>query len=194
MPLASPSFITVVSGLPRSGTSLMMQMLSAGGVPVLADQHRLPDENNPRGYFEFEPVKRLRTNQSWLPAAQGYAVKIIHLLLPELPTDGRFAYRVLFMQRPIEEILASQRAMLQRQGKPGAADEFLRTTYEHQLQEREHYLAAHDCFRYLNIEYHHLISSPADVAAEVAGFLELPLDVEKMVAAVDPSLYRQRAQ
>src|ERR1700747_3518113 len=95
----TPLFVTVVSGLPRSGTSLMMQMLSAGGMPVLTDRHRSPDKSNPRGYFEFEPVKRLRTDQSWLPAAQGRALKVIHLLLTELPADRRFAYQVLFMQR-----------------------------------------------------------------------------------------------
>ena len=190
----TPLFITVVSGLPRSGTSLMMQMLSAGGLPVLTDQHRSPDESNPRGYFEFEPVKRLRTDQSWLPTAQGRALKVIHLLLTELPADSRFTYRVLFMQRPLEEVLASQRTMLQRQGKPSAADHVLRETYQRQLQQTEQYLTRHDCFQWKKVEYHRLVTSPAEVAAEVAAFLELPLTIEKMVAAVNPSLYRERVE
>ncbi len=114
------NFITVVSGLPRSGTSLMMQMLVAGGLPALTDAVRSPDESNPRGYFEFEPVKRLRTDASWLEQARGRAVKIIHLLLRELPTDGRFQYRVLFLRRPLEEVIASQSAMLARAGKASA--------------------------------------------------------------------------
>jgi len=117
--------ITIVSGLPRSGTSLMMQMLAAGGLPPLTDGERTSDESNPRGYYEYEPVKRLRTDRSWLPQAQGRVVKIIHLLLRELPVEGQFQYRVILMKRPIEEILASQRAMLQRASKAAAADAVL---------------------------------------------------------------------
>jgi hypothetical protein len=107
-------FITVVSGLPRSGTSLMMQMLAAGGLPPLTDNLRDADESNPRGYFEFDPVKRLRSDRSWLDQARGHAVKIIHVLVRELPADGQFHYRLLLMKRPMEEILASQRALLER--------------------------------------------------------------------------------
>ena len=103
-------YLTIVSGLPRSGTSLMMQMLQAGGLPAFTDRVRSADESNPRGYFEFEPVKRLRTDRSWLPQARGHAIKIIHLLLRELPLDGSLVYRIVFMQRPLEEVLASQRA------------------------------------------------------------------------------------
>jgi hypothetical protein len=110
-------FITVVSGLPRSGTSLMMQMLAAGGIPPLTDHRRAPDESNPRGYFEFEPVKRLRTDRLWIGQAQGHAIKVIQLLLRELPTDGQFDYRVILMHRSMAEVLASQRAMLERQNK-----------------------------------------------------------------------------
>ncbi|MDP3613979.1 MAG: hypothetical protein Q8R98_19230, partial [Rubrivivax sp.] len=105
-------FITVVSGVPRSGTSLMMQMLHAGGLPVLSDGLRTADENNQRGYFEFEPVKRLRSDRSWLPQARGHAVKIIHLLLRELLLDGSVQDRIVLMLRPLDEVLASQRTML----------------------------------------------------------------------------------
>ena len=118
-------FITVVTGLPRSGTSLMMQMLAAGGIPPLTDYQRKPDESNPRGYFEFEPVKRLRADRSWLDQAHGRAIKVIHLLLRELPTDGIYNYRVILMKRSIKEVLASQRVMLDRQGKTGADDVML---------------------------------------------------------------------
>src|SRR6185295_16167693 len=118
--MSASDFVTVVSGLPRSGTSLMMQMLSAGGMSALTDEKRTADESNPRGYFEFEPVKRLRADQAWLGEARGRVVKIIHLLLRELPADGRLAYRVIFMKRPLDEILASQRVMLEREGKKSA--------------------------------------------------------------------------
>src|SRR5665213_1543473 len=124
-------FITIVSGLPRSGTSLMMQMLAAGGIPPLTDQQRMPDENNPRGYLEYEAVKQLRNDRSWLANARGKAVKIIHLLLSELPNDGSLTFRVFLMQRAIDEVLASQRKMLARDGKAGAAlaDETLARIY-----------------------------------------------------------------
>src|SRR4029079_1243109 len=142
----SQDFVTVVSGLPRSGTSLMMQMLAAGGLPPLTDSVRAPDESNPRGYLEFEPVKRLRTDQSWLEQARGHAVKIIHLLLREIPTDGRFAYRVIFLQRPLEEVLASQRVMLEKQGKKSADEKVLLGIYQSQLAQIQQWLAAHECF------------------------------------------------
>src|SRR4051812_48441025 len=126
-------FITIVSGLPRTGTSLMMQMLAAGGIPPLTDNLRQPDESNPRGYYEFEPVKKLRSDRTWLGQARGKAVKIIHLLLRELPVDGSFRYRVLLMQRPMSEVLSSQRAMLARQGKASADDAMLTKIYAAQL-------------------------------------------------------------
>jgi len=107
--------ITVVSGIPRSGTSLMMQMMSAGGMPVLTDGQRSADDNNPRGYFELESVKSLARNQDVLTQADGKVVKVISSLLPSLPKD--FEYRVVFMCRPLEEVVSSQNRMLERLGK-----------------------------------------------------------------------------
>jgi hypothetical protein len=191
--MAEPNdFITVVSGLPRSGTSLMMQMLSSGGLPALTDEKRIADESNPRGYFEFEPVKRLRTDQAWLAEARGRAVKIIHVLLRELPADGRFAYRVILMKRSLEEILASQRAMLQRQGKKSADETALRRIFQQQLLETESYLAAHPQFSLLRVDYHDVLESPLTCAKKVQSFLDRDLDVEAMARAVDPALYRER--
>ena len=185
-------FITVVSGLPRSGTSLMMQMLAAGGLPALTDAVRAPDESNPRGYLAFEPVKRLRTDQSWLGHAQGKAVKIIHLLLRELPTDGRFAYRIIFMQRPIEEVLASQRVMLERQGRKSAEDGALSKIYQSQLSQLHQWLATQSCFHTLAMEYHRVLAEPLASAKEIDAFLGRGLDVAAMSKIVDPILYRQR--
>src|SRR2546428_1479705 len=107
-------FITIVSGLPRSGTSMMMRMLDAGGLPVLVDNIRKADDDNPYGYYEFEPVKRLSSDSSWLREARGKAFKMVYALLYELPKD--YDYRVIVMQRKMDEIIASQRAMLCRQG------------------------------------------------------------------------------
>src|SRR6478736_4419274 len=133
LPGVERDFVTVVSGLPRSGTSMMMQMLAAGGLPILTDNVRAPDESNPRGYLEYEAVKRLRTDHSWLQQARGHAVKIIHLLLRELPIDGRFQYRVLFVERPIAEIIESQQIMVGRAGKAGADPLVLSKVFLNQL-------------------------------------------------------------
>lgn len=169
-----------------------MQMLAAGGLPTLTDSIRVADENNPRGYFEFEAVKKLRADQSWLERARGHAVKIIHLLLRELPTDGRFTYRVLIMQRAMDEVLASQSKMLQRAGKTAADPALLARTYATQLAQVKDWLGAHPCFSCLQVEHRRLLSQPDVIAQEVAKFLELDLDVTKMAQAVDPALYRER--
>ena len=184
--------ITVVSGLPRSGTSLMMQMLAAGGLPPLTDNLRVADESNPRGYFEFDPVKRLRSDRSWLDQARGRAVKIIHVLVRELPADGQFNYRVLLMKRPIEEILASQRAMLEREGKASAENATLAKIFRSQLEQLEQWLAAQPAFSFLAVDYHRVLKEPLVVAREVRAFLHQNLNLEAMAAAVDPALYHQR--
>jgi hypothetical protein len=188
----APNVITVVSGLPRSGTSLMMQMLEAGGLPLLTDNVRLPDENNPRGYFEFEPVKQLRVDQSWLGQACGRAVKIIHLLVRELPDDGRFEYRVILMKRPMDEILSSQRLMLERQGKISGDRGLLASAFRDQLSKLEKWLKAQPHFKTLSIDYHDVIAKPKIVANDVDNFVGGGLDTEAMARAVDPALYRQR--
>jgi hypothetical protein len=185
-------FITVVSGLPRSGTSLMMQMLAAGGIPPLTDNLRVADESNPRGYFEFDPVKRLRRDRRWLDQARGRAVKIIHVLVRELPADGRFQYRVIVMKRPMEEILSSQRAILEREGKTSADDATLAKIFRSQLEQLEQWLAAQPAFSFLAVDYHRALNEPLEVAKEVNAFLQANLDLEAMAAAVDPTLYHQR--
>jgi hypothetical protein len=186
------NFITVVSGLPRSGTSLLMQMLAAGGLPVLTDALRTPDPHNPRGYFELEAVKHTRTDPSWLAEAQGKAVKVVHLLLPSLPIDRE--YRVLFMQRELTEVLDSQRAMLTQQGRPVAnlPDAKLREIFEKQLAEVRQWLARHPNFQVLELQHREVIAAPATAAEQVASFLGGDLNQERMAAVVDPSLYRQR--
>jgi hypothetical protein len=188
-------FVTIVSGLPRSGTSLMMQMLAAGGIPALTDQVRAPDESNPRGYFELEAVKKLGSDRTWLAEARGKAVKVIHFLLQQLPADGSVAFRVILMQRAMNEVLASQRKMLARQGKPGApvSDEQLARIYNGQLETAERHLTSSPAFSVLRVEHRTLLANPAPVAAQISGFLG-GLDVGAMIAAVDPALHRERSQ
>ena len=189
---AARGFITVVSGLPRSGTSLMMQMLHAGGLPVLTDGLRTADENNLRGYYEFEPVKRLRGDSAWLPKARGQAVKIIHLLLRGLLLDGSLQYRIVFMRRPLDEVLSSQRAMLQRDGKAGADPALLKKAYENQLAQIDTWLAAQACISVLPVDYHQVVQEPGSVAEALDAFLGPGQDTVAMVGAVDPALHRQR--
>ncbi len=189
----SEGFVTIVSGLPRSGTSLMMQMLAAGGIPPLTDLHRAADESNPRGYFEYEAVRRLRTDHSWLETARGHAVKVIHLLLKELPLDRALEYRVIMMRRPLGEVLSSQRAMLERQGKQAANEVLLAKAFPAQMDEARRWLAAQPVFKVLEIQHPALFENPQPTLATLNEFLGGRLSVSAMAAMIDPALYRQRA-
>jgi hypothetical protein len=187
-----PAAITVVTGIPRSGTSLLMQMLAAGGLPVLCDGVRAPDADNPRGYFEFEPAKRIASDASWLARAEGGAVKIVHTLVPSLPSYRR--YRVLLVRRRLDEVLASQRAMLARRGEPHdpAEDARLLPALRAQLARLERWLAAREDLAWLPVDHGELITDPKGQALRIAAFLGGGLDAAAMATCVDPGLYRQR--
>jgi hypothetical protein len=191
--MPSPLPVTVVSGLPRSGTSLAMQMIHAGGIPALTDGQRTSDDSNPRGYFELERVKQLKQDKSWLDDAAGKVVKVIHLLLAELPDDR--PYRVVFMQRDLREVVQSQATMLARSGRTGGqlAPERLIAVYEQQLKTVEQWLAARPNFSVLRVPYAQLVSDPSGVVPTVNAFLGGTLDEARMRAAVDPGLHRNRA-
>ena len=184
--------VIVVSGLPRSGTSLAMQMIHAGGVEAVTDGQRASDEDNPRGYFEFERVKQLRNDRTWLDGAEGKVVKVIHLLLTELPDDR--PYRVVFMQRDLGEVVRSQATMLARSGRAGGqlAPERLMAVYAQQLAAVDAWLAARPYFQVLKVPYAQMVADPATHAAAVNRFLGGTLDETGMRAAVDPSLHRNR--
>ena len=185
--------ITIVSGLPRSGTSLMMQMLEAGGLLPFTDGVRTADESNPKGYYELEAVKRTKQDPSWLDNAAGRCVKMISMLLYDLP-PGR-AYRVIFMRRNMDEILASQSAMLKRRGEgQGAGDDEMRKHYEAHLQKLELWLKAQKNISVLYCDYNSLVGKPREHVERIREFLEIPLDVDRMTGAVDPALHRQRAK
>ena len=191
--MPSPLPVTVVSGLPRSGTSLAMQMIHAGGIPALTDGQRTSDDSNPRGYFELERVKQLKQDKSWLDDAAGKVVKVIHLLLAELPDDR--PYRVVFMQRDLREVVQSQATMLARSGRTGGQlpPERLIAVYEQQLKTVEQWLAARPNFSVQRVPYAQLVSDPAGVVPTVNAFLGGTLDEARMRAAVDPGLHRNRA-
>jgi hypothetical protein len=191
--MPSPLPVTVVSGLPRSGTSLAMQMIHAGGIPALTDGQRTSDDSNPRGYFELERVKQLKQDKSWLDDAAGKVVKVIHLLLAELPDDR--PYRVVFMQRDLREVVQSQATMLAHSGRTGGqlAPERLIAVYEQQLKTVEQWLAARPNFSVLRVPYAQLVSDPAGVVPTVNAFLGGTLDEARMRAAVDPGLHRNKA-
>jgi hypothetical protein len=185
--------VVVVSGLPRSGTSMLMRMLEAGGLPPLTDALRSADADNPRGYYEFEPVKQLRQGDtSWLPQAQGKAVKIISALLAYLPPTQ--TYQVIFIQRAIPEILASQRKMLINRGEDPdkVSDAEMAQYFEKHLAQVLAWLAEQKNIQTLYVDYNQMLHDPAPTARQIYTFLGGNLDVEKMVGVVDPALYRQR--
>ncbi len=184
--------IIIVSGLPRSGTSMMMKMLEAGGVSILVDNIRKADEDNPKGYYEFELVKEIETDKRWLEDAQGKVVKMVSALLKHLPKE--YSYKVIFMRRKMEEILASQKRMLVRQGKPtdDVSDERLAKLYSQHLREFENWIDEQPNFDILYISYNDVLSNPAENANMVNEFLGNALNRENMVSIVDKALYRQR--
>ena len=188
------SFITVVSGLPRSGTSMMMSALKAGGMPLLVDGMRQPDANNPKGYFEYERVKKLANGDAqWLGSATGKAVKIISGLLEYLPED--FNYRIIFMERDLEEILASQRRMLSRLNKTHDAqedDEEIRHSFQSHLAAIKSWLADKPRIETCFISYNDVLESPVKIFNNIAEFLEHRVDPAAMVDVIDLALYREQ--
>ena len=188
----SLSFISIVSGLPRSGTSMMMQAVEAGGIPALTDHIRAKDEDNPKGYYEFEPVKKTRGDPSWLLTASGKVVKMVYSLLYDLP-DG-YEYRVIFMERNIEEVLASQKAMLERLGRAGAdvGDKKMAELFASQLSKFFQWAKSRKDMSFLRVRYKDMINAPQMEAERISAFLGGGLDTAAMAASVNPSLYRKR--
>lgn len=188
-------FITVVSGLPRSGTSMMMSALKAGGMPLVVDEIRQADANNPKGYYEFERVKKLPKGDTvWLATASGKAVKIISALLEFLPQD--YAYRIIFMERDLGEILASQQRMMIRNGKElGLADEEnqLYQSFIDHLSTVNQWLAGRKGVQTLYVSYNDILSEPLAQFQKVAEFLEGKVDPAAMAKVVDPTLYREKS-
>ncbi len=183
--------ITIVSGLPRSGTSLMMQMLAAGGMTLLTDSERKPDADNPRGYCEWEPIKLLPKQPHQIDKAEGKAVKVISQLLMSLP-QGR-VYKVIFMVRPFSEMLVSQDEMLRRRGKSDSiSHQVMTAALKEHLEELSAWLDKRSDISVYRLGYRRTISDPAGSSTAVRDFLALDLDVNAMAQRVDESLYRNR--
>ena len=184
--------ITIVSGLPRSGTSLMMQMLVAGGLPALSDGERKPDTDNPRGYLEWERIKQLPKDPGCIAEAEGKVVKVISQLLPSLPNDHE--YRVIFMQRPLPEVMKSQDEMLRRRGTFDSAVDHgpIEDAFQRHLLEVQQWLASRPNIRVYRVHYHRILREPNTVAQDVVKFLGVTLDLAAMAQQVDGTLYRNR--
>ncbi len=185
--------ILIVSGLPRSGTSLMMQILNVWGIPVLSDSHRSPDAHNPNGYFEYAPVKRLAEDHSWLNLARGKAVKIISHLLKYLP--DQFHYDVLFMNRNLDEVIHSQNKMLERLGKEkgNLSDEALKTHFTRHLEEIHRWLSEKPHIRFLDVHYAQLLQNAPTTLQAISHFLGKEYDLRAAQSVIDPQLYRSRS-
>jgi len=184
--------VTIVSGLPRSGTSMMMKILETGGLKVLTDNLRTADEDNPKGYYEFEKVKQLKEDIVWLDDAKGKVVKIISALLKDLPSN--YTYKVIFMLRKMEEILASQKKMLIRRGEPtdNTSDEKMTEVFQNHLKQIETWIDQQKNIDVIFIKYHEVLENPNENIKKVNEFLGNILDEEKMKSAVDQNLYRNK--
>jgi len=186
-------FVAIVSGLPRSGTSLMMQMVDAGGIPALTDNIRKADVDNPKGYYEFEAVKQTKKDASWLKQAGGKVVKMVHLLLLDLPPG--YEYRVVFMRRHLDEVVKSQDVMLERLGKEGGSlsVDKLKEVFQAQIGKVDQWVAERPNFRMIHVSYNDLLRDPRPQLERISELMDGRLSVDKMLSCIDPSLYRQRA-
>jgi hypothetical protein len=192
--------VVVVSGLPRSGTSMMMKMLEAGGLQVMADHLRSADTDNPEGYYEFERVKALdKGDTAWVVDAQGKVVKVISALLEHLPPG--YQYKVIFMHREIQEVLASQRKMLQHRSQEGAIeseaairDEEMAQLFAKHLETVNNWLRAQPHIGVLDVNYNQLLRDPKPHIQAINRFLGAILDEAEMAEVVNPTLYRNRAR
>ncbi|RMF72422.1 MAG: sulfotransferase family protein [Planctomycetota bacterium] len=191
--MAERDFLTIVSGLPRSGTSMMMKMAEAGGIPVIVDNIRQADEDNPKGYYEFEPVKKTKEDASWVAGSEGKCVKMVYRLLYDMPAGHE--YRVLFMRRNLDEVLKSQEVMLERSGKKGGglSDEQFKALFQKEIDQCLEWIDAQPNMKCLQVDYNRMLVDPQPLVEQINEFLGGGLDIEAMVGVVDPSLYRQRA-
>ena len=187
--------IIVVSGLPRSGTSMMMKMLEAGGQIILTDNLREADANNPKGYYEFERVKQLKDGDlAWLPDAAGKVVKIVTGLIMYLPPE--YEYKVIFMKRDLKEVLSSQKKMLGRLGKgdDNIPDDKMAKTYEEHLKQVKGWLVRQANVEVLYVDYNTMVADPLESLQKVNTLLGGDMDIQKMASVVDHELYRERKQ
>jgi len=191
--MENKDYIIVVSGLPRSGTSMMMKMLEAGGQPIMTDNLREADANNPNGYYEFERVKELPNGDyGWLPEAGGKVVKIVTGLIMELPSE--YKYKVIFMQRAMKEVLSSQKKMLGRLGKEDdkVEDEKMKKIYQEHLKQVNAWIVKQPNIEVLYVNYNTMLGNPLESLQKVNEFLGGEMDANIMAGVVNKELYRER--
>ena len=190
--------MTVVSGLPRSGTSMMMQMIEAAGMPILTDAVRVPDRSNPRGYFEHEAVKHLARESSFVSSASGMALKVVSPLLPKLPSGPH--YRIVLMKRDMDEVLRSQARMMGGAAANSPADRevedgILRAAFTKSMAQARAWIEKGPNTLVLEIEHGEALREPLQIARRVAEFIGTSSETDalaSMAAAVDALLYRTR--
>ncbi|MCB9195864.1 MAG: alkaline phosphatase family protein [Flavobacteriales bacterium] len=186
--------VIIVSGLPRSGTSMMMQILDAAGVPLLTDGKREADISNPKGYYEFEKVKKLMVDKSWLSEAKGKGVKIIAQLLPFLPAN--YNYKIIFMKRNMLEVLASQNVMLGKDKNPEGKEKVfsarLHDTFQAQLSKIDLWIESQANVEILEVNYSDIIENPEEEFNAILSFLDVQADIKRMRDVVDKKLYRNK--
>ena len=189
----SSEVINIVSGLPRSGTSMMMQMLIAGGMHPLTDGKRQSDESNPKGYFEHEKVKSLARDRSWVGEGKGKVLKVVAPLVPFLPPI--YHYRFILMIRSLAEVVDSQEKMLDRLGTKNDASKSssLAGIYAKQLRKAVRIATQNPLFEMITVKYDDVLTNPLETATRIGKFLQIDLDLESMTAVVDPSLHRSRS-
>jgi len=185
--------VIIVSGLPRSGTSMMMKMLAEGGLSAVVDSLRQADEDNPNGYFEIESSKSLKDGEKkWLYDAQGKVVKVISYLLEFLPDD--LSYDIIFMEREIGEILASQQKMLMRRNETSMlSDVEMEAQFREHLRAVKYWAARKPNMRILFVKYSEMVNAPETLCQSIVDFLEMPLDLKAMQSVPSQSLYRNRS-
>ncbi|MAY32383.1 MAG: sulfotransferase [Rhodovulum sp.] len=189
----SKNFVTIVSGLPRSGTSMMMRMLEAGGISPVVDGERKANADNPMGYYEFEPVKALKEDSSWVADSTGQAVKVIYKLVYDLPNN--VPYRIVFMQRDIEEVLSSQEKMMRRDGldPDTIGRDLLYNLFQTDVMDFRRWAEVQGNIQIMYADYRRMIDEPEEMSRHIAEFLGQDLDIQAMASVVDPDLYRNRA-
>lgn len=186
--------VVIVSGLPRSGTSMAMKMLDAGGMSQMVDGIRTADLDNPKGYYEDERVKDLHKmeDKRWVKDARGKALKVISFLLKDLPDENQ--YKIIFMRRHLDEVLASQNKMLDhRKESNETPDEDMKKIYTDHLKQVDALVRRRPNMEILYLDYRGVIDDPRGSAKKVFDFLGGVLDLEKMSTVADPKLYRNRA-
>lgn len=186
--------IIIVSGLPRTGTSMMMKMLEKGGIEVVTDGVREANVDNPKGYYEYEKVKKIKEDSGWLSGIKGKAVKMVSKLLLDLPED--YQYKIIFMERNIKEVLISQRKMLKRlnKPKPEVDDATMGQYYKKHLIEVKNWLESEKNIDYLSVSYNEVVEYPLRKSQKINDFLNGRLNIEKMASVIDKNLYRNKVK